>query len=308
MSVLESAGTIPIEGPLPLAPNFGFFSVAIDLNDPRLGEFMDISYAPASPGGIRWEAGVTVRPFPTSTPYGFDPCWEPDSTFRVKEEGDDRENVTFRGFEVYLPDQCSGLGAGPWEEFKERANATIRATVNFAAERQFARGYAVDNRSLNDINLDVLGTSLGPAEGLARLENAIGKTGRAGVIHATPAVATLWSASRLLLWTGDQIRTVATRTPVIVGGGYIGTDPDSAASPGDVSDDPGAAPTGDTEWAFATGPVFGGIGELRELDEDIASTIDRAQNDLIYRAEQHMVVGWDGVLQVGVLIDRSATP
>jgi len=280
-----------MRGPLPVAPAFNFFSVALDLNDPAVQAQM---FFPDEP--FRWRAGVNVLPRPGELPSGFVPC--STGTMRQKETSEGRDYGTFDAFTAYIPDFCTAFGIGDWEDFKDQANATILATESFAAERQFAQGQPMeDNPSLDDVNLAVLGSGVGPMEGLALLENAIGGTGRAGVIHATPAIATMWSASRALLWTGDVIRTVATRTPVIVGHGYIGTDPDAAASP-----------TGDTEWAFATGPVFFVRGDLMELSDDIAETLDRDQNDLQYRAERDILVGWDGVLQAGVLIDRSATP
>lgn len=289
MSVIATSAPAAALGPLPSAPAFNLFTVALDLAAADVQAQMGIVG--------RWQGGVAVWPRPGEAPLGYDNC-ATGGTMDVKEEGTPLDNKTFLPFSAYIPDSCTGAGIGDWEEFKSRANSVLLATEAFAAERQLARGYAVGtNPSLNDTNLAVLGSGVGPNEGLALLENAIGATGRAGVLHATPGIATMWAASRQLLWTGDVIRAVATRTPVIVGHGYIGTDPDAAASP-----------TGDTEWAFATGPVFAGRGDLMELDEEIAGTLERTLNDVVYRAERDMVVGWDGALQVGVLIDRSATP
>jgi hypothetical protein len=289
-TIVATVAPIAVDGPLPVAPAFSFFSVALDLDTEEGLMALGID------AGERIGGGVSLLPRPTDKPFGFDPCSA--GTMREKEEASERTVRTFLPFQAYVPEFCSGMGVGPWEEFKANANAVLLATDAYAAERQFAFGLPMgDNPSLNDTNLVVLGSGVGPMEGLALLENAIGGTGRAGVIHATPGIATMWTANRALLWTGDVIRTVATRTPVIVGHGYIETDPDAA---------PG--PTGDQEWAFATGPVFGWRGPLEELAEDIASTLDRSVNDVHYRAERDMLVGWDGVLQAGVLIDRSATP
>jgi hypothetical protein len=220
----------------------------------------------------------------------------------VKEDGSDAddENPTFEAFTAYVPEFCTSYGIGDWERFKARANSVLLATDAFAAERQLAKGLPMGNNpSLNDANLVDLGggSAVGPVEALALLENAGGATGREYVIHATPGAASAWSANRMLLWTGDVIRTVATRTPVIVGTGYIGTDPDTKAGP-----------AGDTDWAFVTGPVFAARGELGELTEEIAEALDRSNNDLVYRAERDILVGWDQVLQAGVRVDRSATP
>jgi hypothetical protein len=302
MSTIEvgAAPRIALLGPPPVAPAHNLFTVALDLLDPAVQESMGLEYSD------RVWGGVNVWPYPSSKPFGFDNCAE--GTMRVKEGSTDDDRPTVRSFipfTAYIPDACSAIGIGDtWEKFKERADGVLMATEAWAAERQLAHGQPIGGSvadgfqpSLNDTNLISLGADVGPAEGLALLEDAGGQTGRQYVIHATPGIATMWASNRLLLWTGDVIRTVATRTPVIVGHGYIDIDPDAQVGP-----------SSDKEWAFVTGPVFAARGPLMPLSDDIAETLDRDLNDVVYRAEREILVGWDGVLQAGVLIDRSATP
>ncbi len=293
MSTMATAPLLGIDGPLPLASRFGFFSVALDLNNSadraRLG----------MAATDRWEAGVNVLPVPTQTPLGWLPCSA--GTMRVKEAGEQRDWATFLPFVAYIPDFCSGLGVGSFDEWRGIIESTLTAAESYAAEYQFAKGQPEgENPSLNDSTLNashLVGADVSPAEGLALLETEIGRTARQGVIHAAPATATYWAKDYLIEPDGDVMRTVAHGTPVIVGNGYIGTDPDLLASP-----------TGRKEYAFATGPVFAGRGQVRESEGPIGEWLDRSINDVTYRAERLMLVGWDTVLQVAVRIDRSVTP
>ena len=291
MSSVALAPLLGIDGPLPRAPRYNLFSVALDLDDPRVREQLGMDQ------GDRWQAGVNVLPRPTQTPFGWVPC--DTGTMRVKEGGEARDYITFFPFVAYLPDFCSGFGVGPFADFVRIVEEALTAAESWAAERQLAHGLpADDNPSLNDTNLGALiGTDVSPAEGLALLENEIGETAREGVIHAPPATATYWSQNGLIAPVGDQMRTVAHGTPVVVGNGYIGTDPEAHA-----------APSGRKEYAFATGPVFAGRGPVRESSGPIGEWMDRELNNVDYRAERQMLVGWDGALQAGVRIDRSVTP
>lgn len=291
MSTVATAPLAGIDGPLPLAPPYGFFSVALDLEDPRVQAELGMD------AGTRWEAGVNVHPRPTQTPLGWLPCSA--GTMRTKDEGDPRDWSTFLPFVAYLPDFCSGMGVLPWERFRDIVEDSLTAMESYAAEVQFAKGSPEGaNPSLNDTSLPALiGTDVSPPEGLALLETEIGRTARQGVIHVAPATATYWSLNGLIAPDGSVMRTVAHGTPVIIGNGYIGTDPDAMPSP-----------SGRKEYAFATGPVFAGRGPVRESEGPIGEWLDRSLNDVTYRAERLMLVGWDNVLQVAVRIDRSVTP
>lgn len=277
MSTQALAPPAAIEGPLPVAPAYNLLRYADLL-------------------GGRWEGGVDVRGLPPGVPQGFDPC--STGTDRTKEEGDAPPRGLFQPFTAYVAESCSGLGLGPWDEFKARANSVILATDAYAAEQQLASGAYVAGPYLGDGELDALasGAAVGPLEGLALLEDAIAATARMGVIHATPSTVTLWG-DRVVRDGDGLLRTVAAWTPVVSGYGYVGADPDDEASPSEVQ-----------AWAFATGPVFAGVGELVEIPEDVADAVERTLNDVIYRAERYLLIGWDTALQAGVLIDRSETP
>jgi hypothetical protein len=145
------------------------------------------------------------------------------------------------------------------------------------------------NPFLGDSNVTVLGgAAVTPAVGLSWLENAIGATGRQGLIHASPAVAAAWGFDKLE--TGEALYTV-NGTPVAVGGGYANVTVDG--------DDPGDG----EDYAFATGPVEVRLSEAITLSDDIAESLDRSNNDVVIRAERYALATWDTALQAAVLID-----
>jgi len=275
MSTLTNVGAPRVDlGPFPTEHPYSLYTVAKQLE------------------GERWENGVSLLGYPDGLPSGFDPCSE--GTFREKDESDTAPYGTFLGFTTWLGLLCSTMGMGSFEEFQARVNAALAAKDHHAAERQLAQGNPLDqNPYFGDTHLSILGGggALTPGTGLAYLEEAIGATGIAGVLHATPAIASAWSFDgglyvedgRLYTWLG---------TPVVVGTGYIGTDPANGSTP--------AAGQG---WAFASGPVVYGRGPLVELAPTAAETVDREINLVDYRAERDIVVAWDTALQAGVLID-----
>ena len=244
----------------------------------------------------RWLNGVSVWPFPAGPGDGWDPCGE--GTFRPKAAGDDLALPEFNAFVAYIAETCSSFSARDWAEFMGRADAALAAVEPFHAERQLATGdYLLFNSQPNpylaDSNADVLG-SLGEVAALVALENAIADTGKAGVIHATPGTVTAWAAESLLLVEGGALRTYV-GTPVVSGAGYRGARPVNEA-----------APSATAEWAFATGPVLYGRGNVvRANPPTLAEALDRSDNTITYRAERDLLVAWDMQLQAAVLVDRS---
>jgi hypothetical protein len=275
MSTIGLAPPAVVDDLLPVETPFNLFTVARELTG-------------------RWEAGVAVWGHPEGVPSGYDPCLE--GTFREKQDDWDLPLAFFPAFTALSGIRCSAMGMGRFDDFQDRANRVLNATVHDAAERQLSQGDPLaENASgtpvpfLSDANLTVYGgASVEPSEGLAYLENAIGETGRAGVIGAPPGVVSAWSFDGALRVVGDHLETFL-GTPVYVATGFIGIEDSSVAA--------------GTGWAYATGPIFYGLGELIELGATAAETLDRENNDVVYRAERDVVVGWDTALQAGVLVD-----
>lgn len=243
--------------------------------------------------GEHWKSGVSVWGYPEEVPELWEGC--SDGTFRVKVEGGVFPQGSFTSFVMYVPISCSAMGIGDPNEFAERAARVLRSTQAFAVERALARGVmGLNNPYLGDTNLVSLATGVTASAAVGYLENAIADTGRQGLIHITPAVAAMAGDALVTGAPGDPIYTPA-GTPVAVGAGYVGTDPDALASPDSNSD-----------WVFATGPVEVRIEDTVTLvPEGVAEAVDRSVNDVVFRAEKVAVVSWDTALQVGVLADWS---
>ena len=117
----------------------------------------------------------------------------------------------------------------------------LDATLSAGVERALAEGAPLSNNPfLSDGNMDPLasGNAVSPQVGLSYLENAIAaRTGRQGIIHATPGVVAAWGFGAGL--SDDPVDEpppmaallTANGTPVISGAGYVGVRPIGQRSP-----------------------------------------------------------------------------
>lgn len=238
--------------------------------------------------GDHWKAGVAVYGYPDQTPDLWEGCSE--GTFRTKSEGDPSPTAEFSAFVMYIPIFCTASGI-VLEEFAERAAAVLRITQAYAIEQALSQGVAgLNNRYLADANVTVLATNVTPAQGLSYLENAIAEKGRGGVIHLTPAVASALYPVDQRANSAEPLYTGA-GTPIAVGAGYVGADA-------------GTNPDANSDWIFASGPVEVRIeDDVTMVPDTIGEALDRALNDVVYRAEKVAVVSFDHSVQAGVLVD-----
>lgn len=275
MSVTAVGPALDIDGPLPVAPEYSLLSIpGVLIEDEG-----------------RWMNGVNVYGYPADVPNTWEPC--STGTFRTKAEGDEQPQARFDPIAIYIAITCTAMGMGSWREFASRAEVVLEATQSYAIEEAISQGVTLSaNPFLGDANLDILGggAALTPEVGLRYLEDAIGATGRGGLIHATPAVVAAWGFDALQ--TEEEVLNTVNGTPVAKGGGYIGADPVS-----------GASPAAGQAWAFASGPVQVRLSPMQLIGDDINGTLDTSNNDVTFRAEKYALVEWDGALQAGVLID-----
>jgi len=274
MSITAVGPALAVDGPLPAAPPFSLISIpGVVVGD-----------------GDRWMNGVNVDGYPADTPSLWEPC--STGTYRTKEEGGDLPQARFDPIVAYLPITCSALGNSDWRAFAARAERALQATISFAVEEALSQGVILStNPFFADANLDILSpAAVTPAVGLSYLEDAIGATGRAGIIHATPGTVAAWDDIEAV----EGVLTTVNGTPVAAGGGYIGADPVA-----------GATAAAGQAWAFATGPVQVRLSEMLLVGDDINGTLDTSNNDLTFRAEVYALPVWDTALQAGVLIDWS---
>lgn len=279
MTAVTLGPTFVVDGPLPRAPRFGLLDVA------------QIAPPGADP---HWMNGVTVESYTSDLPSVWAPCQE-GSTADIKADGGGIDLPVFGPFTVYLPVTCNTVSSRPDERFRSRAMAAFTAKEGWGVEKEFAQGNsAPSNPHLADGNVTILNAAAVSAlEALSKLENAIAATAEGGVIHATPALVTVWASTYNVLRNGNTVET-AIGTPVVVGTGYVGTKPVG-----------GTAPAGTKEWAFATGPV-----QIRRSEAyipgDELQNINTATNEKTSRVERDYVVDWDTSLQVAAYADRVA--
>ena len=131
-----------------------------------------------------WQNGVTVWPWPSGTPDATVPCAA--GTSRVKEDGTPVDIPIFGPITPYFADACSTISVHDQETYVERATVAIRATESMPVERQLVSGFfAPTNPFVGDLNVSLLNNG-DPTDGqssLALLENAIGASGKQGIIR-----------------------------------------------------------------------------------------------------------------------------
>lgn len=239
----------------------------------------------------RWLNGVNMIAYPEDVPLLWEPCSE--DAYRTKDDGQVGRTTTFDAFVCYLPIQCSSLGL--YQDLQQQAEDVLEATYSFGVEEGLAQGIAgSSNPWFGDSNLDVLATGVSAQVGLRYLENAIGATGRQGMIHASPATIAALGAGHIfeedVPGEVEGPLTTVNDTTVISGGGYIGVAPTGQTAAG-----------AHTDWMFATGPVQVRVGPV--VMTDVRESLDRSDNTLTFRAERYVLAVWDGALQAGVLVD-----
>lgn len=276
MSIQGVGIRLDLDGPRPVAPPHSL------VNTPGVV---------VAGGDGRWMNGVNLIAYPEDVPSLWEACSE--GTFETKGDGETGRITTFDPFVVYLPITCSSLGV--YQNLQGQAEAVLEATWSFGVEEALAKGIVgpPSNPFFGDSSLSILagGAAQTPATALAYLENAIGATGRKGMIHATPAIVSALQADKLEGGEEGELLT-SNGTPVVSGGGYAGADPYA-----------GAAPSAGQDWMFATGPV-----EVRSSPiamTSVSQSLDRSDNTLTFRAERNVLAIFDGALQAGILVDWS---
>lgn len=273
MSVTAIGPALDIDGPLPVAPPHSLLSIpGVVVAD-----------------GDRWKSGINVDGYPDDVPLLWEPC--SSGTFREKSEGTATPQPRFDAFGMYVPITCSALSVGDWRDYAGRAEAVLEATLSYGVERALSQGVDLStNPFLGDVNVTVLGGgAVTPAVGLRWLENAVGETGRGGLIHASPEVASAWSD--LLFPDADGVLRTRVGTPVSVGGGYIGAEAN------------GTPAASGSAYAFASGPVEVRLSDPVLVGGDINGSLDTSNNDVTFRAERYALASWDTALQAAALID-----
>jgi hypothetical protein len=262
---------LDLDGPRPVAPRHSL------LNTPGVVVEEDVG---------RWLNGVNLIGYPPSTPEVWNAC--APGTFGTKAEGDPGDQAQFDPFVCYLPVTCSALS---YPFIREWSETVLEATYSFAVEQALVgiqQAGLGPNPALGDGNVQILagGSAKSPIVALSYIENAIGATGRRGMIHATPATIAQLNTDTFL--DPDQLLTT-NGNQVVSGGGYEGATAN------------GLSVVAGQDWMFGTGPV-----EVRYSPmtiTDLKESLDRSDNTLTFRAERWVLAVWDTSLQVAVKVD-----
>lgn len=294
MSTIYPGPSFVLDGPKPVPPPFRLIDTV------ELREIAD----------RHWRNGATIWSYPPDLPHGWNPC--STGTDRVKADGGSIPLPEFGAFVAYLAETCTAafVVAGSHDNaeiqarYVERATASFLATESFVAEDELMNGTSFPlNPYITDGDLDILdGSGLRADVALGLLEDAIGLTGRAGLVHVTPKVAIALSSNYAVEIYGGSPGSVGAGlwtkrgTRVVVGDGYIGAIPDGQ----------GTILADGTAWMFATGPVQVLRGENVVITTGSiaeAFSISPNTNEITYRVERDYLVDWDTALQAGVLVD-----
>lgn len=284
-TVVRQTGLAPVQAPLPIPRQFGLFAAARLTQD----------------GDERWLRGAFVGGDFPGPAFTFDPC--SSGTDRVKAEAGTIANPMVGSFMVYLPGFCTAQGIGPDSGFfTDRLELLLQAYEEAAVERVLVGGDGLAIGSfLGDDNMTVLGSGAQkPLRALELLEAEIGRVGGGGILHAAPQVATAWDSLGVTENRGGVKRTML-GTPIAVGDGYLGADPEM-----------GSTPSAGQEWAFASGPIeVLRTADIITIPGSYAQALDRAMNDVLFFAERPYLINWiarqdsndDDHVQAGVLVD-----
>lgn len=275
MTVAAIAGPrLDLRGPLPVAPRHSL------LNTPG------VVIVEGDDG--RWLNGVNLIGYPDSTPLAWNACTGSDTALGEKAEGDPGVISQFDPFVCYLPVTCSALS---YPYIREWSETVLEATYSMAVEKALvglSDAGLGPNPALGDGNVDILagGSPKSPIVALSYLENAIGLTGRKGMIHATPATITQLNTDTFL--NPDQLLTT-NGNQVVSGDGYIGATAN------------GITVGAGQDWMFASGPVEVRISPM--VITDLRESLDRSDNVITFRAERWVLATWDTSLQAAVKVD-----
>lgn len=289
MTSVATAKAFPIDGPIPLAPRHSLLSMMQEI------------------GSVDWYRGVAPMPYPFGVPVAEDPCDSGSLALKGTPEGTTLPG-DFPAFMGYLGEICTTMSID-WDAWTAKANAAFNARRSWLLERQLMNGTYVTQKWLGDSDANVITGALATRAAVAQLEALGAQTGQEYWLHVPPEVAA-HGGYNLFQEDRTGILRTASGAPVVVGTGYSQDDntPASDLSFAPVGAPPlGQLPAGDRKsWIYVSGPIQARVGDTLFLNPaTLTEARDWAQNTVVYRAEQTMVVAWDGQLQGAVLADWS---
>jgi hypothetical protein len=220
----------------------------------------------------------------------------------VKTLGDRPEIVEWDPYILWSEDSCSTFGSDP-EEVRRVAEADLETQTSHKIEAILWTntvdgadfGGSHPNISLSDASTTIVQpngfTPVPIVHGFKDMILALGQAlgGARWMIHVEkrflPFLAyygvTIQNGGRLVTTLGDHI--------VVAGTGYTGSDPVGNAASENYS------------WIYGTSMVEVLLSPI-EVYSDVSQSIDRAANDIEYRAERMALAHWDHAAHIGLPI------
>lgn len=199
-------------------------------------------------------------------------------------------------FVIQAEDNCSTFGLSV-DERRARVKKQLEACTPKALEYELWTGGLMGNVNQRLTGGTVPAEDLTPAGGpvnakigLSILEQALAdcSCGLTGTIHVTRGIASSLISLVEKASAIDDVLYTALGNMLVVGSGYIGSDPDG-----------GAAASG-SAWMYATGPVSVRLGEIYVVPDDTSQAVDREINKFGLKAERFASAAWTGCCLYGV--------
>lgn len=293
-----------IDGPLPLPPVYGLLPAA---EAPAAG----VRIIPEVDGdGVpRWGNGAQVHDYPPGVGDVWDTC--STSTNQIEKLNDDPLKLPeFGAFYAYLTEICTTYQVWSQDEFVQRAQTAYAAVESSIVAREFMSGAGLPaNPHLADGNGDFPNADvpISVIQGLALLEQTIGLSGKLGLIHCSPSVATVMRDRFAIDERGGVLRTINGNVVI----------PDPGYSDPSLQTPTGHTPaSGTQEWIYATGTIDirrDPVGQPVVLPDNVQQAVERGNaggastgrpNSVAYRVERLYLVDWDTQVQAAVRVDR----
>lgn len=199
-------------------------------------------------------------------------------------------------FAVESAFQCDAAGFQV-VDFKGRVARQLEASTSKAMEYEFATGSLKPNNPNLASGATVLGggDAFPAKQAFALLGQYLSNTahGGLGMIHAPTLVVDEWLiefGGAAIKEQGNRLRSVNRGDIIISGTGYPGTGPD------------GLPITAGQSWVYATSPVQYRLGQSWTFPDTPGEALDRARNDIEYRAIRQAAVGFDPCRHAAVLV------
>lgn len=276
-----------------MANTFQYEVVDQPVEEPGIGSLLQ-TFTPRPMADTRWEMGLQFQT--------WDACLEAftwvNCSGEDKDAAEDNTNTIVQNtpITVYVPFHCSSFGSdGDLSRYRQAAIDALRWQGGSQLEHEFwsgvwAQSQSLENQYLTDATSMTLvhgGDQLPWPAALALLQKDLKAClgDGVGVIHASPALVSMWHMGYAIKEVGGKLRD-AFGNYVVAGPGYPGSDPDDVVTDG-------------IEWAYGTGMVDVRVSEVLVIP-DGDEALNRRTNEIEYIAEAQMSAVWDNCCHFGV--------